>query len=153
VSRTSNIAFSNEYNQQNRSRRSSSRFEGNALGQAHHDRAACVVPAQGRIMKLMKPGPVVKATVELGYPESVIMGLGIVLLVCVILYVVPCTAVLGAILLTGYLGGAIATHVRVGNPLFSHVLFPVYLGVLIWGGLISARSAPSRVHSNTSWCK
>jgi DoxX-like family len=104
-------------------------------------------------MKLMKPGPVVKATVELGYPESVIMGLGIVLLVCVILYVVPRTAVLGAILLTGYLGGAIATHVRVGNPLFSHVLFPVYLGVLIWGGLISARSAPSRVHSNTSWRK
>jgi hypothetical protein len=87
------------------------------------------------IMKLMKPQPVVKATVELGYPEGVIMGLGIVLLVCVILYVVPRTAVLGAILLTGYLGGAIATHVRVGNPLFSHVLFPVYLGVLIWGGL------------------
>jgi len=87
------------------------------------------------IMKLMKPQPVVKATVELGYPEGVIMGLGIVLLVCVILYVVPRTAVLGAILLTGYLGGAIATHVRVGNPLFSHVLFPVYLGALIWGGL------------------
>jgi len=78
------------------------------------------------IMKLMKPQPVVKATVELGYPEGVIMGLGIVLLVCVILYVVPRTAVLG---------GAIATHVRVGNPLFSHVLFPVYLGALIWGGL------------------
>jgi len=87
------------------------------------------------IMKLMKPQPVVKATVELGYPEGVIIGLGIVLLVCVILYVVPRTAVLGAILLTGYLGGAIATHVRVGNPLFSHVLFPVYLGALIWGGL------------------
>jgi hypothetical protein len=87
------------------------------------------------IMKLMKPESVVKATIELGYPESVIKGLGIVLLVCVILYVVPRTAVLGAILLTGYLGGAIATHVRVGNPLFSHILFPVYLAVLIWGGL------------------
>ena len=86
-------------------------------------------------MKLVKPEPVVKATVELGYPESVIMTIGIVLLVCVILYVIPRTSVLGAILLTGYLGGAIATHVRVGNPLFSHILFPVYLAVLVWGGL------------------
>lgn len=87
------------------------------------------------IMKLVKPEPVVKATIELGYPESVIMVLGIILLICVILYVVPRTAVLGAILLTGYLGGAVATHMRVGNPLFSHILFPVYLAVLIWGGL------------------
>jgi DoxX-like family len=87
------------------------------------------------IMKVMKPEPVVKATIELGYPESIIIGLGIVLLVCVVLYVVPRTAVLGAILLTGYLGGAVATHIRVGNPLFSHILFPVYLAVLIWGGL------------------
>ena len=87
------------------------------------------------IMKLVKPEPVVKATVDLGYPENVIMAIGVVLLGCVILYVVPRTAVLGAILLTGYLGGAIATHVRVGNPLFSHALFPVYLAVLIWGGL------------------
>ena len=86
-------------------------------------------------MKLVKPEPVVKATIELGYPESVIMALGIILLVCVILYVVPHTAVLGAILLTGYLGGAIATQARVGNPLFSHILFPVYLALLIWGGL------------------
>jgi hypothetical protein len=88
------------------------------------------------IMKLVKPEPVVKATIELGYPESVIVTLGIILLVCVIFYVVPRTAVLGAILLTGYLGGAIATHVRVGNPLFSHILFPVYLAVLIWVGLL-----------------
>jgi DoxX-like family len=88
------------------------------------------------IMKLVKPEPVVKATIELGYPESVIVTLGIILLVCVVFYVVPRTAVLGAILLTGYLGGAIATHVRVGNPLFSHILFPVYLAVLIWGGLL-----------------
>ena len=87
------------------------------------------------IMKLLKPEPVVKATIQLGYPESVIMALGIILLVCVILYVVPHTAVLGAILLTGYLGGAIATQARVGNPLFSHILFPVYLALLIWGGL------------------
>jgi len=87
------------------------------------------------VMKLVKPEFVVKATVQLGYPESVIFGLGIVVLVCVILYVVPRTAVLGAILLTGYLGGAVATHVRVGDPLFSHALFPVYFAMLLWGGL------------------
>ena len=87
------------------------------------------------IMKLVKPEPVVKATIELGYPESVITALGVILLVCVILYLLPRTAVLGAILLTGYFGGAIATQMRVGNPLFSHVLFPVYLAALIWGGL------------------
>jgi len=85
--------------------------------------------------KLVKPAPVVEGTIQLGYPESVLLGLGIVLLTCTVLYVVPRTAVLGAILLTGYLGGAIATHVRVGSPLFSHILFPVYLAVLIWGGL------------------
>jgi len=85
--------------------------------------------------KLIKPAPVVEGTVQLGYPESVLLGLGIVLLTCTILYTIPRTAILGAILLTGYLGGAIATHVRVGSPLFSHILFPVYLAVLIWGGL------------------
>ena len=85
--------------------------------------------------KLVKPAPVVQGTVQLGYPESVLLGLGIVLLSCTVLYVIPRTAILGAILLTGYLGGAIATHVRVGSPLFSHILFPVYLAVLLWGGL------------------
>jgi hypothetical protein len=65
----------------------------------------------------------------------VILPLGILLLVCTVLYIVPKTSVLGAILLTGYLGGAVATHVRVANPLFTHQLFPVYLGVLIWLGL------------------
>src|SRR5690348_5996175 len=67
--------------------------------------------------KLIKPEPVVKGTVELGFPESVIVPLGIVLLVSTLLYIIPKTSVLGAILLTGYLGGAVATHVRVGNPL------------------------------------
>src|SRR6266481_1615011 len=104
--------------------------------------------------KLAKPAPVVEGTVKLGYPETVIIPLGIVLLTCTILYVIPRTSVLGAILLTGYLGGAVATHVRVGDPLFTHVLFPVYLGVLIWGGLylrdtwlrslIPLRSQPSQ---------
>jgi hypothetical protein len=90
------------------------------------------------VAKLAKPAPVVEATIELGYPESDIAGLGIVLIACTALYLIPRSSVLGAILLTGYLGGAIATHVRVGGPLFS-ILFPGVLGVLIWGGLYFAR--------------
>jgi hypothetical protein len=85
--------------------------------------------------KFVRPAPVVEGTVRLGYPESVILPLGIVLFACTLLYVIPYTSVLGAILLTGYLGGAVATHVRVGDPLLSHILFPTYLGLLIWGGL------------------
>jgi hypothetical protein len=87
------------------------------------------------IGKLIKPAAVVQGTVDLGYSENVIVPLGIVLLISTLLYIVPRTSVLGAILLTGYLGGAVATHVRVGNPIFTHMLFPVYLGALIWLGL------------------
>jgi DoxX-like family len=87
------------------------------------------------VMKLMKPDFVVKATTQMGYPESVILPLGIVVLICTTLYAVPPTAILGAILLTGYLGGAVATHVRAGDPLFTHVLAPIYFAILIWGGL------------------
>jgi DoxX-like protein len=86
------------------------------------------------VMKLIKPAVVVEATVKLGYPETVILPLGIVLLACTVLYVIPRTATLGAILLTGYLGGAVATHVRVGEGMFS-IVFPIIFGVLIWGGL------------------
>jgi hypothetical protein len=85
-------------------------------------------------MKLVKPAPVVEATVGLGYPESVIVPIGVVLIVCTILYLIPKTSVLGAILLTGYLGGAVATHVRTGESLFS-IIFPVIFGVLLWLGL------------------
>jgi hypothetical protein len=92
------------------------------------------------VMKLVKPAPVVEGTVQLGFPESVIFGLGIVLLVCVILYVIPHTSILGAILLTGYLGGAVASQVRVGHPLFSHTLFPVYVAALVWVGLFLRES-------------
>ncbi len=84
------------------------------------------------------PLPIVTETMQqLGYPATVELArsLGVLLLVCTALYVWPRTALLGAVLLTGYLGGAIATHVRIGNPLFSHTLFGVYLGLLIWGGL------------------
>ena len=86
------------------------------------------------LMKLVKPAPVVEATVGLGYSENVILPIGIVLLICTVLYLIPSTSVLGAILLTGYLGGAVATHVRVGEGPFP-VLFPVFFGVLIWLGL------------------
>ena len=86
-------------------------------------------------MKLVKPEVVVKTTVELGYAETVILPLGVVLLACTMLYLIPRTAVLGAILLTGYLGGAVATQVRAGQRLFA-ILFPVVLGALLWGGLV-----------------
>ena len=85
-------------------------------------------------MKLVKPAVVVDATVKLGYSESVIIPIGIILIVCTILYLIPATSVLGAILLTGYLGGAVATHVRVGEGLFP-IVFPVIFGILIWLGL------------------
>jgi hypothetical protein len=86
-------------------------------------------------MKLALVAAAVQGTTELGYPVSVIRPLGIVQLICLGLYLWPRSAVLGAVLWTGYLGGAIATHVRLENPLFSHALFPVYVAVLLWGGL------------------
>jgi hypothetical protein len=87
-------------------------------------------------MKLMALPVVLEAGAPLGLPGAdLARGLGTLLLVCTVLYAVPQTAVLGAILLTGYLGGAVATHMRVGSPLFTHVLFGVYLGILLWGGL------------------
>jgi len=89
------------------------------------------------IMKVMRPlpAPVAEGTVKLGYSLSTIPGIGATLLVCTVLYAIPRTSVLGAILLTGYLGGAVATNVRVGNPLFGYVLAPVYVALFIWGGL------------------
>ena len=86
-------------------------------------------------MKLMGLPIVTETTAQLGWPVSSPVPLAIVLLVCTALYAVPRTRVLGAVLLTGYLGGAIATHARIGSPLFTHMLFGVYLGVLLWAGL------------------
>lgn len=87
------------------------------------------------VIKVMTIDPVVESFAELGYPGSLALGIGILELVCILVYVIPRTSVLGAILLTGYLGGAIASQVRIGSPLFSHTLFPVYVGLLNWGGL------------------
>jgi hypothetical protein len=87
-------------------------------------------------MKLLALNVVLESGAALGFGGvDTARGLGIALIFCTILYAVPRTAVLGAILLTGYLGGAVATHVRVGSPLFSHVLFGVYLGVIVWAGI------------------
>src|SRR5262247_4050855 len=88
-------------------------------------------------MKLVPFDVVIKATAELGYPASpnLMRGLGVVALICTALYAWPRTAVLGAILLTAYMGGTVATHLRIGNPLFTHMLFGVYLALLAWGGL------------------
>ncbi len=89
------------------------------------------------IGKLWRPLPaaIVEGTTKLGWPVSAIPGIGATLLVSVVLYAVPRTSVFGAILLTGYLGGAVATQVRVSNPLFGYVLTPVYVGIFVWGGL------------------
>jgi hypothetical protein len=85
--------------------------------------------------KLALERHVVEATTQIGYPLDVIRPLGAIGLACTLLYAVPRTSILGAILLTGYLGGAIASKVRIEDPLFSSVLFGVYFGVLVWGGL------------------
>jgi hypothetical protein len=84
--------------------------------------------------KLVMPAPVVEATGRLGFPVSLIPGVGVLLLVCTLAYLVPRTAILGAILLTGFLGGAVAIQMRAGSPLFEN-LFPVIFAILMWGGV------------------
>jgi len=86
------------------------------------------------VTKVMKVRAVLDASAQLGYPVSTIVGIGITLLVCTAFYVIPQTSVLGAILLTAYLGGAVATQVRVGNPMFE-TLFPIIFGALLWAGI------------------
>ncbi|MDM0047777.1 DoxX family protein [Variovorax sp. J22R115] len=85
--------------------------------------------------KLLKMEPVLRSTQELGWPVSAVVPLGVLLLLGAVLYAVPRTSVLGAIYLTGFLGGAVATHYRVGSPLATHVLFGVYVGLVMWAGL------------------
>ena len=91
--------------------------------------------AMDAAMKLMDVPQVRTATLQLGWPLALDRTLGVIDLVCFVLYAFPRTAVLGAILMTGLLGGAIAAHLRLGDPLFSHTLFGVYIGVMAWGGL------------------
>jgi len=96
-------------------------------------------------MKLVPLQPVTDSMQSLGFTPTAALarGLGVLLLACVVLYAVPRTALLGAILLTGYLGGSIAIHLRAGSPLFSHVFFGAYVGLALWAGLL-ARNRPAR---------
>ncbi|MGZ3452744.1 MAG: DoxX family protein [Polyangiales bacterium] len=89
------------------------------------------------VIKLVKIQPVTESFARLGWPDGLARGVGLLELACIVVYLLPRTAIVGAILLTGFLGGAIATHVRIGDPLFSHVLFPVYVAALLWGGLFA----------------
>jgi len=100
-------------------------------------------------IKVLALPTAVEATTRLGYSASSIVGIGLIELACLVVYSIPRTALVGAVLLTGYLGGAIATHVRAGSPLFTHSLFPIYVAALLWAGLwlrdrrVSALYAPS----------
>jgi hypothetical protein len=87
------------------------------------------------ITKLMMIPPVIEGTKRLGYPIELIPVIAIILLICTMLYIIPGTSVFGAILLTGYLGGAVASNFRIESPLFSNTLFPVYFAIIIWGGI------------------
>jgi hypothetical protein len=88
-------------------------------------------------IKLVPVQPVIDTLAAIGWPNDVATarGLGVLLLALVALHLIPRTSLIGAVLLTGYLGGAIATHARIGSPLFSHTLFGVYVGILLWAGL------------------
>jgi hypothetical protein len=96
---------------------------------------AVVFLAFDSVIKVAQVGPALEGSAALGFDASHVLVLGIVELTLLVLYVVPSTAILGAVLWTGYLGGAIATHFRLNNPLFSHVLFPIYVAAMLWGGL------------------
>jgi hypothetical protein len=84
---------------------------------------------------LLKPGPVIESFNHLGYSPDLSVTLGIIELLCLAFYLIPRTSILGAVLLTGYLGGAVASQLRIGEPIFGYVLFPVYIGILLWGGI------------------
>ena len=86
-------------------------------------------------IKIIRHPMAVQGTARLGYPEGSVAVIGLILLSCLVVYVIPRSAVLGAVLLTGYLGGAVATNLRVGAPLVSNTLFPIYLAILVWGPL------------------
>ncbi|HEU4637142.1 MAG TPA: DoxX family protein, partial [Edaphobacter sp.] len=86
-------------------------------------------------IKFTSSPQVAQTIAQLGFPMRLTKAIGVLALACTVLYAVPATAVLGSLLLTGYLGGAIALHLRVDNPLFTHILFPIYVALFIWGGI------------------
>ena len=87
------------------------------------------------VVKFLRTGPVLDSFNELGYPLNLGLAIGLIEAVCLLVLLIPRTSIFGAVLLTGYLGGAVATHLRIGNPLASHILFPVYIGILVWAGM------------------
>ena len=86
-------------------------------------------------IKVFLLGPAVEGTAQLGFPAEIVLPLGLIQVLSLLLYLIPRTSILGAVLWTGYLGGAVATHVRLDNPLFTHTLSPIYVAILLWGGL------------------
>ncbi len=93
------------------------------------------------VIKLLVLPKMPEASEQLGWSAHMAIPLGVILLICTVLYAIPRTSILGAILLTGYLGGAVATHTRIDSPLFTHILFGIYLGVAVWGGLFMRNPA------------
>lgn len=96
--------------------------------------------------KIFQPTEVVEATLGLGYKQHHLPIMGILPLLISVLYAMPYTSLLGAVIMTGYLGGAVATNMRVDAPLFSHILFPVYLGILAWTGLLLRNNRSQLFH-------
>lgn len=88
------------------------------------------------VSKIIKAAPVLKAQAELGFPDSLTVCIGYILLICTFIYAIPRTSVLGAVLLTGFMGGGVAVKLRIDDSLFGQVLFPVYIGAMVWGGLL-----------------
>jgi len=100
------------------------------------------------VLKIIQPMEVIEATTQLGYRENSILTIGIILIISTILYLIPKTSFWGAILLTGFLGGAVATHFRIDNPLFSHQLFPIYIGIFVWFGVALRNSTVRQIFIN-----
>ena len=92
-----------------------------------------ILDAFGKVAEL---APVVEGTARLGYPTQLVVVIGLIELLCALAYLIPQTSLVGAVLLTGYLGGAVATHLRLQDPLWTHTFSPIYVGVLVWGGLL-----------------
>lgn len=111
---------------------------------------AIVLMTMDASMKLFRVSEAVQGTVQLGFNANTLLPLGLIQMTCLVLYAIPRTAPIGALLFTGYLGGAVAIHVQQGNPLFSHILSPVYVALFLWGGLYlrNARLRNVITHSN-----
>jgi hypothetical protein len=103
------------------------------------------------VIKLLEIRPVVDSFIRLGYDPAIAVPVGALELACVAIYLIPRTSIAGAVLLTGFLGGAVSTHLRLGDPILTHVMFPAYVGLLLWTGLLlrDSRLRPSMFFSTT----